>query len=193
MTILGIGPLELFFIVIIALIILGPRDMVKAGKSIGRLMRRTIFSPTWLSVQNKVRNLPYELMREAGLDEEDLKIDPKQFDLGLENQAKSLHNTTTQFSRDVEKAVDIPSEWTASPALSSNSNSSGESPSELTRGSEDNIETTGPDDDPVLDIPNETENIEIQEPEPEERQSTARVSQGKQEPDFSQGEDLVKN
>ena len=32
MEILGIGPLELFFILIIALIVLGPNDMVKAGR-----------------------------------------------------------------------------------------------------------------------------------------------------------------
>lgn len=120
MSFLGIGPLELFFIVIIALIILGPRDMVKAGRSIGRLMRRTIFSPTWINVQNKVRNLPYELMREAGLEEEDLKIDPQQLDLGLD-KAKSLQDTTARFAKDLEKSIDIPAEWTASSAPGSNS------------------------------------------------------------------------
>ena len=40
MEILGVGPSELIFIVIIALIVLGPKDMQKAGKTIGKWMRR---------------------------------------------------------------------------------------------------------------------------------------------------------
>jgi hypothetical protein len=36
MEILGIGPSELLFIVVLALIILGPRDMQKAGRTLGR-------------------------------------------------------------------------------------------------------------------------------------------------------------
>jgi Sec-independent protein translocase protein TatA len=138
MSILGIGPLELFFIVIIALIVLGPRDMVKAGRSIGRLMRRTIFSPTWINVQNKVRNLPYELMREAGLEEEDLKIDPKDIDLGLDKVA--LQSTTAQFTKDVEKAIEIPSEWTDLSASTSNSTISPESDASVEPLSSENPE-----------------------------------------------------
>lgn len=75
MEFLGVGPLELLFIILIALIVLGPKDMVKAGYTIGRLLRKTILSPTWLNIQKRVRNLPYEMMREAGLDESDLRPD----------------------------------------------------------------------------------------------------------------------
>ena len=73
MDILGVGPLEFFFIIIIALIVLGPRDMVKAGRSLGRFLRRLVTSPTWQVVQQTsrdFRNLPNRLMREAALDEE---------------------------------------------------------------------------------------------------------------------------
>jgi sec-independent protein translocase protein TatB len=78
MDFLGIGPLELFFILIIALIVLGPNDMVKAGRTLGRFMRKVVTSPTWRTVQDtsrELRNLPYKLMREAGVEElrEDLK------------------------------------------------------------------------------------------------------------------------
>jgi len=75
MDILGIGPLELLFILIIALIVLGPKDMAKAGRTIGRYLRQIVTSPTWHSVQNtsrELRNLPNKLIREAGM-EEDLK------------------------------------------------------------------------------------------------------------------------
>jgi Sec-independent protein translocase protein TatA len=72
MEILGIGPLEFFFILIIALIILGPKDMVKAGRTIGSFMRRIVTSPTWRAVNqtsNELRRLPNRLMREAGIEE----------------------------------------------------------------------------------------------------------------------------
>ena len=74
MEILGIGPLELLFILLIALILLGPNDMVKAGRTLGRIMRKTILSPTFLEMQRTIRNLPNELMRQAGLEESDLKV-----------------------------------------------------------------------------------------------------------------------
>ena len=72
MEFLGVGPLEFFFIILIALIVLGPKDMVKAGRTIGRFLRKTILSPSWLNIQRKVRTIPYTLMREAGLEELDL-------------------------------------------------------------------------------------------------------------------------
>jgi Sec-independent protein translocase protein TatA len=74
MELFGIGPLELLFIFIIALVVLGPRDMVKVGRSLGGLLRKTVLSPTWVKMQREIRNLPYQMMREAGLQEEDLRI-----------------------------------------------------------------------------------------------------------------------
>jgi len=74
MELFGIGPLELIFIVIIVLLILGPKDMIKTGRMLGQFLRKTIFSPTWVDLQKKMRNLPSQLMREAGIEEEDLKV-----------------------------------------------------------------------------------------------------------------------
>jgi Sec-independent protein translocase protein TatA len=72
MDILGVGPLELAFIILIALIVLGPNDMVKAGRSLGRFMRRLVMSDTWkvlTGVSREIRSLPTRLIREAGLEE----------------------------------------------------------------------------------------------------------------------------
>ena len=93
MDILGIGPLELFFIILIALIVLGPKDIVKAGRGIGKNLRKLVMSENWRTIQqasNEIRTLPNRLIREAGLDEvqkdlkattSDLKIDvPKDFE-----------------------------------------------------------------------------------------------------------------
>jgi sec-independent protein translocase protein TatB len=72
MEILGIGPSELVFIVIIALIVLGPRDMQKAGRTIGKWLRRVVTSDGWKLFQQtsrEIQTLPNRLMREAALDE----------------------------------------------------------------------------------------------------------------------------
>jgi len=72
MDFLGIGPLELAFILLIALIVLGPKDMVKAGKTIGRVLRNIVTSDNWRTIQQaskEVKDLPNRLMREAGLDD----------------------------------------------------------------------------------------------------------------------------
>ena len=72
MDILGIGPLELFFILLIALIVLGPKDMVKAGRTLGKFMRSVVTSPNWHMLQQasrEIRGLPNRLIREAGIEE----------------------------------------------------------------------------------------------------------------------------
>jgi len=80
MEILGIGPSELVFIVIIALIVLGPKDMQKAGKTIGRWLNQLVRSDGWKVMQrttNELRNLPTSLMREANQEINEVSKDIK--------------------------------------------------------------------------------------------------------------------
>jgi sec-independent protein translocase protein TatB len=81
MEFLGIGPSELLFIIIIALIVLGPKDMQKAGRTIGKWLRKIITSDGWKVFQQtsrEIQTLPNRLMREAALDElKDLQKDLK--------------------------------------------------------------------------------------------------------------------
>lgn len=68
MEILGIGMPELVFIFIIALIVMGPKDMQKAGKIIGKWLRSIVTSDGWKMFQQtsrELRTLPNKLMREA--------------------------------------------------------------------------------------------------------------------------------
>lgn len=77
MEFLGIGPLEFIFILIIGLIVLGPNDMVKAGRTIGKFLRQLITSPNWRILQQTsqdLRKLPNKLIRDAGLDEEIVRM-----------------------------------------------------------------------------------------------------------------------
>ena len=71
MEILGIGGPELLFIIIIALIVLGPKDMQKAGKTIGRWLNNLVRSDGWQAFQQtskEIRTLPNRLMREANME-----------------------------------------------------------------------------------------------------------------------------
>lgn len=72
MNFLGIGPLELVFILLFALLVFGPEDLAKAGKTLGRFMNRVVRSPEWRTLQKTTRELstlPNRLMREANLEE----------------------------------------------------------------------------------------------------------------------------
>ena len=72
MDILGIGVPELAFIIIIALIVLGPKDMQKAGKTLGSWLNKIVKSEEWKGIttaSRKLKTLPNELMREANLEE----------------------------------------------------------------------------------------------------------------------------
>ncbi len=76
MEILGIGPVELFFIFIIALILLGPKDMQKAGRTIGTWLNKVVTSDWWRTARETSRELsqlPTRLMREANLAEAELR------------------------------------------------------------------------------------------------------------------------
>ncbi len=72
MEFLGIGPLELLLIILIALVILGPNEMQNMAKSLGRGVNKFVKSDVWKDLRqtsDKVRNLPTELMRNAELEE----------------------------------------------------------------------------------------------------------------------------
>lgn len=103
MEFLGVGPLELLFIFLIALIVLGPKDMAKTGRTLGRFMYRVVTSPTWQSFRQAsrdLRQLPTKLMREAGLEDQELKklseeIGFKDVNLPVSRQDLSLSSWTT--------------------------------------------------------------------------------------------------
>jgi Sec-independent protein translocase protein TatA len=89
MNILGIGPLELFFILLLALLIFGPKDLEKTGKSIAQSMLKIVRSDTWKTVSQvsrKIKNLPNEMMREAGMEELKQSMAPLAGDLKKLNQ-----------------------------------------------------------------------------------------------------------
>jgi Sec-independent protein translocase protein TatA len=112
MEFLGIGPFELIIILLIALLVMGPDDMKKAGLTLGRLLRQLITSPTWATLQQmmrEVRFLPNRLMREAGMEEEEMRSlqneirgsIPRREELhqtiGFEAAQRELNQTRSEF------------------------------------------------------------------------------------------------
>lgn len=94
MEILGIGINELVFIVIIALIVLGPKDMQKAGKTIGGWLRDIVTSDGWKVFQQtsrELRTLPNRLMREANEELHQLDRDINNATLGPANRPGNLN------------------------------------------------------------------------------------------------------
>ncbi len=72
MNIFGLGPLEILLILVVALILFGPKDIQKAGKTIGTILNKLVRSDGWRAVtqtSRELKNLPNRLMRESGLDE----------------------------------------------------------------------------------------------------------------------------
>jgi len=77
MEILGIGFPELVLILIIALIVVGPRDLGKVGRQVGRFLNRLYRSESWRTLNEAsrtLRTLPNRLAREAALEELDQTV-----------------------------------------------------------------------------------------------------------------------
>ncbi|MEW5868966.1 MAG: twin-arginine translocase TatA/TatE family subunit [Chloroflexota bacterium] len=113
MDFLGVGPLELVFIIIIALIVLGPRDLSKAMRAFGRTLRRVTTSDTWQAI-TRIRYLPNLLMREAGLEEANEKLKQELAEAQADLSSLKMEN----LSEDLKKhaSVDL-SDWTTTPPV----------------------------------------------------------------------------
>jgi sec-independent protein translocase protein TatB len=90
MQLFGIGPLELFLIMIIAVIVLGPKGMVTAAREAGKLIRKITRSPLWREIvetSNEIREMPGKIVRDAGIEKD------------LEDLRKSTHSTFNEIER----------------------------------------------------------------------------------------------
>lgn len=73
MQLLGIGPLEFLLIIVVAVIVLGPKGMVQAAQEAGKLIRKIVRSPIWRDIvdtSREIREFPRKIAREAGIEAE---------------------------------------------------------------------------------------------------------------------------
>jgi len=77
MELFGVGPLELALILILALVLIGPKDLVAYSRKIAQWIHKLTQTSEWKDVVNttrEIRKLPDDLMHESGLDVELRKI-----------------------------------------------------------------------------------------------------------------------
>ena len=113
MEILGIGPLELLFILLIALIAVGPKDLGKAARSMGRLLNQLYKSEAWQNLgeaSRNIRSLPNRLAREAAL--EDLAQVKREMEEGVTSGIDKIKSFDFESDQpeDAELSSDQPKE-----------------------------------------------------------------------------------
>ena len=77
MEFLGIGPLELLLIFVLALILLGPKDMVGTARKAAAAIRKLTQSDIWkdaVDSSRELRQFPNQIMKDTGLEEELRKV-----------------------------------------------------------------------------------------------------------------------
>jgi len=97
---LGIG--EILFIIVIALIIFGPGNMVKTAREAGAFLRKIAKSPYWQEIwatKRELSELPKMIAKEAQLDETIHE---------LEKETRGLKSNLTSSVSDFMKEVNQP-------------------------------------------------------------------------------------
>ena len=105
MNFLGIGPLELIFILLIAIIVVGPRDLSKTARTLGQYLNRLYRSEAWRTLTDAsrtLRTLPNRLAREAALEE-------------LDEVGRSMEQTKQDLSKELSAIDDQMTAWTRPP------------------------------------------------------------------------------
>jgi sec-independent protein translocase protein TatB len=105
MDFLGVGPLELIFVLIIALLIIGPKDIGKTARTIGKFLNRLYKSEEWRALteaSRTIRTLPNRLAREAELEElKDIKD-------SFKDASKELKETRDELVEETRAAIPDP-------------------------------------------------------------------------------------
>jgi sec-independent protein translocase protein TatB len=100
MELFGIGPLELLFIFIIILLVIGPKDIEKTSRNLGKMINKVNRSPNFQVVRRaseELRNLPARLAREAQLDELKELTDLSDVKKELQETANTIGNLNRPF------------------------------------------------------------------------------------------------
>jgi sec-independent protein translocase protein TatB len=110
MELFGVGAPELIFILLIAIIILGPKDMQRAGRTIGRWLNQLVRSDGWKVFQKtsaELRNLPRNLMREANMELGDVDQEIKDIRRTIDPR-DALRPPTERTNPSVKPKSDLP-------------------------------------------------------------------------------------
>lgn len=130
MDFLGIGAPELLLILLIAILVIGPRDIGKTARSLGRFLNRLYKSDEWRTLtqaSRTLRTLPNRLAREAQLEElkeieeslketkDDIEKTQKDLQKDLQKETQTLKQTQKDIVKDMEKVGDGMRSWVVPP------------------------------------------------------------------------------
>jgi len=121
MEILGIGIPELLFIVLLILVLFGPKDMIATGKTLGRWLNQLVRSPTYkllTKTGDELRNLPRNLMRESNLEEYTKEM--QQLSREMRDQSQQIGNSLARSFDEKQVFEQTASEKDASKAAPEN-------------------------------------------------------------------------
>lgn len=124
MDFLGIGPAELIVILLVIILVIGPKDIGKTARSIGRFLNRVYKSDEWRTVteaSRTIRTLPNRLAREAELEElqeikdtfEDAKKDLVDAKDEIEESTKELKEGQEEVIQEVKSIDNEMKAWVA--------------------------------------------------------------------------------
>ena len=123
MDLLGVGPLELVFILIVIFLVLGPSDLEATGKKIGRFLNTVRKSELWqgiTQVTREVRSLPNTLMREANLEETRKELQKDLAEVGKVSEEFDLEGAKKlQQTPEYKENIIAPPAWTTRAAEAS--------------------------------------------------------------------------
>lgn len=107
---LGIG--EILFILIIALIIFGPGNLVKAARDMGSFVRKVSKSPYWQEIwatRRELSELPKMIAKEAKLDETINELNRE-----TREMKSNLASSVSELIKEVEAPIDNLDQTTSS-------------------------------------------------------------------------------
>lgn len=123
MDFLGIGPLELLMVLLLVILVFGPEDLAKAGKTIGRTLNKIVRSDGWRAVRDinkEMRDIPNRLVKEAELEEtikevKELSNVPKELESDLRDLDEHSSSDEKPSGKDLEAGIKA---WTTLPEAS---------------------------------------------------------------------------
>lgn len=119
MEFLGVGPMELMVIILIAIIVIGPKDISKTARSVGRFLNKMYRSEAWRTLTEASRNLrtlPNRLAREAELEDlQGLRKDLEEASRGISSEVRAAERGLQEQAAPLEEGLRA---WTTQPQAS---------------------------------------------------------------------------
>lgn len=106
MQFLNIGALEFVFILLLILVVLGPRKAVKTAGELGTLIKKVTNSKFWKDLVNtseEIRDLPRKMMDEAELKETINSLDRRVGEVKgiIQKDQTEIHQQIGEFTRTI--------------------------------------------------------------------------------------------